>query len=44
MNHNKRRQARNSKRKPKRLKKNGIPVQGERPPRKRYFPGEKVDD
>lgn len=37
MNNNKR----NSKRKPLRFNKNGIRQQGDRPPRRRYLPGER---
>lgn len=42
MNKNKRnRQRRNRKRKPVRYNKNGIRQQGDRPPRRRVFPGER---
>lgn len=32
------------KRKPKQYNKNGIRIESERPPRRRYFPGEVVKD
>lgn len=40
----KRRKNKRKARKPVRYNKNGIPIEGERPPRKRNFPGGKKED